>query len=98
MDVFTELLPASLLVKPEQTAGDRKQKSKGRYKNLSKAYAQNANEQQTLPVGVTTLNWDNVERRSGADRREHDKCRGRWLESRAEKDRRQLSKAIFVKI
>jgi len=97
MDVFTELLPSSFLAKPEQTAKDLKQKSKGRYKKLNNAYAQ-AEDKNVEPIGVTQLSWDDVERRSGEDRREYDKCRGRWLESRAEKDRRQLSKAIFVKI
>ncbi|GLX77291.1 hypothetical protein tinsulaeT_06310 [Thalassotalea insulae] len=98
MDVLAELLPPSYLVKSENTAKDKKQRSRHYRKNASQ-YSQN---DQELAVKSShaeqNTNWDQVDRRSGKDRRHNNKCRGRWLESRAEKDRRQQSKAIEIKI
>ena len=97
MDVFPELLTSSLLVRADKPAEDLKQKSKNRYKTMRKVYAAPVDDE-TITVGVSSFSWDEVERRSGEDRREQEKCRGKWLESRLEKDRRELSNAIFVKI
>jgi hypothetical protein len=98
MDVFPELLQPSNRVRTESTAKDRKQNSKSKYKS-SKSYARNLPEENINNAQFRKIsNWDDVERRSGKDRREQMECRGRWLESRAEKDRRQIAKAIKFKI
>lgn len=99
MDLLTELLPPSHLVnKAENTAKDRKQKGK-QYSFVKNAYASERQSDSENLIDFTRVsNWDEVERRSGKDRREYMESRGRWLESRAEKDRRQLAKAIQIKI
>lgn len=98
MDLLAELLPPSYQVKAENTAKDRKQKGK-QYRSARKAYSNENSLQAASSVNFKQVsNWDAVERRSGRDRREYMESRGRWLESRAEKDRRQLAKAIQIKI
>lgn len=98
MDVLAELLPASYLVKAENTAKDRKQKNK-QYRQMKHSYNDTTSSESSDRVDFKRAsNWDDVERRSGKDRREQMECRGRWLESRDEKDRRQISKAIVLKI
>lgn len=98
MDVLAELLPPSYLIKPETTAKDRKQKNK-QYRQVKRSYAdvELSGTSEVLNIKRAS-NWDDVERRSGKDRREQMECRGRWLESREEKDRRQVAKAIQIKI
>jgi len=96
MDVIAELLPSVNLVKSEKATKDR-QHSKNRYKQMKATYL-NTEDDNRIVVGTVSETWNEIERRMGGDRREDERCRGRWLESRAEKDRRQLSKAIFVKI
>jgi len=98
MNFLTDSLPPSNLVKTESTAKDRKQK--GRYNHQSrKAYTNNQNtKSQEEVIRTQAHNWHAVERRSGKDRRAHMENRGRWLESREEKDRRQQAKAIQIKI
>ncbi len=99
MDVLAELLPPSYLVKSENTAKDKKQNAKYTHRNKGGYQALTDTDEQAVSVNVRQAsNWDQVERRSGRDRREYLESRGRWLESRAEKDRRQLSKAIQIKI
>jgi len=98
MDVLAELLPPSYLVKSENAAKDKKHKG-NKYNSRKHSYTAEAvslaiEENRT----IDSQHWDQVERRSGKDRREGEYCRGRWLESRAEKDRRQLSKAIQITI
>ncbi len=95
MDVLAELLPPSYLVKAENTAKDKKQNSKHSRQQLNQGEQAIAAEDLDVQSAV---NWDHVDRRSGEDRRQNSKCRGRWLESRAEKDRRQQAKAIAIKI
>ncbi|WP_206484393.1 hypothetical protein [Thalassotalea sp. G2M2-11] len=99
MDVLTELLPPSYKVKSENTAKDKKQRGKQQRSN-AKAYRNDALPDEGLPeVAIRQAeNWQQVERRSGKDRREHMESRGRWFESRDKKDRRQLSHAIEIKI
>ena len=94
MDIIAELLTPANLLKPESATKDRQQSHK-RYKQLQSV--QNEDDAKQI-VGAKAVSWDHVERRSGIDRREHNNCRGRWLESREEKDRRQLAKAISVTI
>ncbi|GAA5136387.1 hypothetical protein [Thalassotalea piscium] len=96
MEVLTELLPLAHLVKSENTAKDRKQKPKN-LRKIEKLYRDNS-EVTKEKVGVSSGRWDDEERRSGEDRRLQNKNRGRWLDTREPKDRRQQAKAIFVKI
>lgn len=98
MDVFPELLQPSNRVRTESTAKDRKQNSKGKYKNKQNYLRDSSAESVTGSQIRKISNWDDVERRSGKDRREFMECRGRWLESRDEKDRRQIAKAIKFKV
>lgn len=98
MDLFTELLIPSNSFKAENTAKDRKHNGQNKYKNTGK-YRNDSAEPETGNSAIRKVsNWDDVERRSGKDRREQMEGRGRWLESRAEKDRRQIAKAIQFKI
>lgn len=98
MDLFTELLIPSNSFKTENTAKDRKHNNQSKYKNTVK-YRNNSPEKKGSNSTTRKVsNWDDVERRSGKDRREQMEGRGRWLESRAEKDRRQIAKAIQFKI
>lgn len=98
MDLLAELLPPTYQVKAENTAKDRKQKG-NQYRSAKKAYLAEQSQQSSSVVNFKQVsNWNEVERRSGRDRREYMENRGRWLESRAEKDRRQLAKAIQIKI
>jgi len=97
MDVLAELLPPSYLVKSENTAKDKKHKQR-RYQNANDdRYQEHTSESENIEL-TTASDWNEVDRRSGKDRREQSKNRGRWLESRAQKDRRQQSKAIQIKI
>jgi hypothetical protein len=97
MDRLTDFLPLPVLLKTEQMTEDRKQKAKNPYKKHLPHLTEGTDNNQSI-IGVTSLNWDHIERRSGNDRRYLEKERGKWLDSRAEKDRRQLAKAVFVKI
>ena len=96
MDVFAELLPSAHLVKSENTAKDRKQKPK-HLRKMETVYRDDA---ETAPEQeiANTCSWDEEDRRSGEDRRLQKKNRGRFLDSREPKDRRQQSQGIFVKI
>lgn len=96
MDVFAELLPSAHLVKSENTAKDRKQKPK-HLRKIEKLYRDDIDTDKEK-VGVKNTSWDDEDRRSGEDRRLQSKNRGRFLDSREPKDRRQKSKGIFVKI
>ncbi|MDT0602599.1 hypothetical protein [Thalassotalea castellviae] len=98
MDLFTELLKPSNSFKTENTAKDRKQNAQNKYKNTIK-FRQEVTDSANENTAVRKVsNWDEVERRSGKDRREQMEGRGRWLESRAEKDRRQIAKSIVLKV
>ncbi len=97
MDKLTTYLPLPVHLKTEQLAEDRKQKNKGYYKTLSYHFAQEEVSDDVITDAVP-LNWDHVERRCGDERRSQEKQRGKWLDSRAEKDRRQSSPSISVKI
>jgi len=94
MEVLADLLPPSHVIKSENAAKDRQQKHYKKAKHLY-AYSGSAAVKESVNACDT---WDQVERRSGEDRRLQKESRGRWLDSRAEKDRRQLSQALFVKI
>ena len=96
MDVLAELLPPAYLIKSENAEKDRKQKTRHyRQKKLQTPDELSGKE----PIQMAQIsNWDDVERRSGKDRREQMEGRGRWLESREAKDRRQIAKRIQIKI
>ena len=96
MDIFADLLPSAHTVKAESTAKDRKQKPK-QLRKIEKLYRENIDVVEEK-VGVASSNWEHDERRSGEDRRLQKKNRGRWLDTREPKDRRQQSQALFVKI
>ncbi len=96
MDVFVNLLPPSYLVNLENSSKDRKQKEK-QYRQLTKV-EEIVDKDLSQNSLKNTSNWNELERRSGTDRRDQSKCRGRWLESREEKNRRELRKAIQIKI
>ncbi|MDO6445754.1 hypothetical protein Q4493_08215 [Colwellia sp. 1_MG-2023] len=98
MDLFTELLKPSNNFKTESTTKDRKQNKQSKYpKSVQTRQSSPATNRENTVIRKAS-NWDEVERRSGKDRREQMEGRGRWLESRAEKDRRQIAKAIQFKI
>ncbi|GHF98102.1 hypothetical protein [Thalassotalea marina] len=88
MDVIAELLPSSYLAKSENTAKDRKNKHQIKHKTKKHDTEQEESiqEEQTKEAAA---NWNSVERRSGEDRRQHQKNRGRWLDSRISPDRRK---------
>ena len=96
MDVLIKLLSPSHSVKPEDSSKDRKGKAQ-QYRQLTNV---KDFEGEAITQGITkdTSSWNEVERRSGKDRRDESKCRGRWLESREEKNRRELAKAIQIQI
>lgn len=96
MDVFVNLLPPSYLVNLESSPKDRKQKEK-QYRQSIKVEEVDDKDLSQNHI-KSTSNWNELERRSGEDRREQRKCRGRWLESREEKNRRQLAAAIQIKV
>ncbi len=98
MDVLAELLPASYLVKLENTSKDSQHKN-----NPYQKYANPANEDvgqadESVKTKQASSNWGANDRRTGTDRRKQLAKRGRWLESRDRKDRRQQTEGLFVKI
>jgi len=96
MDVLTELLPPSYLIKSENSSKDNNQKSK-QYRKVQKSYVSDNNGEKLARSSLReTSTWDKVERRSGKDRREQAECRGRWLESRSAKDCRQIAQSIQI--
>lgn len=99
MDVLAELLPPSYLNKTENAAKDRKQQPQSRQSAKAlKAFAEQETDVAIQHLPENNESWQGEERRSGDDRRQQEKARGRWLESRAEKDRRQVRQAIQIKI
>lgn len=98
MDVLAEILPPSYLVKSENTAKDRQQKNKQNKKNKSlNAYNTTKSELSSVAEQDNRPKLD-IDRRSGEDRRETQQNRGRWLESRAKKDRRKDDKATAIQL
>ena len=95
MDFIDDLLPAAQTMRAEVLAKDRRQQQQN--KKLKQYQQENQDIVETLTADHAAV-WDKVERRSGEDRRQKQFNRGRFLESRAEKDRRQLANALFLKI
>jgi len=89
MESVQRVLPSVNIISSEKSAKDTQHKNQDKYKPLQ--VVTNENEQLALTDTKTvSQNSDTVEidRRTGADRRLSAKKRGRWLESRTQKDRR----------
>jgi len=96
MDVITELLPPTNLVKSETTVKDQKQNKK---QKKEKASATKEDEVASVVAIKTKFSdWNSVDRRTGNDRRLQLSKRGRWLESRDKNNRRAVEQSISVKI
>ncbi len=96
MDVLTELLPPSHLIKSENSSKDNNKKNK-QYRKVQQSNVSDNNGKKIARSSLReSSTWDKVERRSGKDRREQVKCRGRWLESRSAKDCRQIAQSIQI--
>jgi len=96
MDVITELLPPTNLVKSETTVKDQKQNKK---QQKEKASATKEDEVASVVAIKTKFSdWNSVDRRTGNDRRLQLSKRGRWLESRDKNNRRAVEQSISVKI
>lgn len=95
MDVLTELLPPSYLLKSESTEKDKRRNKKGYSNKLSKKLETT---KESTEIRKVLSQWDETDRRSGNDRRKQFAKRGRWLESRDRNDRRAVITDVFVKI
>ncbi|WP_448547775.1 hypothetical protein [Thalassotalea fusca] len=95
MDFIDDLLPAAYAMRSEVLAKDKRQQPKANKRKQYKSVNQDVVETTTARQKDS---WDSEERRSGEDRRQKKLNRGRFLESREEKDRRQLANALFLKI
>lgn len=90
MDVIAEILPSSYLAKSENTAKDRKNKPAAEQKKQQAKQTGKQDAEELTNTNVTAIDaWDQQERRSGQDRRQQRKSRGRWLDSRTSPDRRK---------
>ena len=93
MDVLTELLPPSYTGKGEPIAKDsRRHRQEQNQANAAELTQESVQEERTAESAP------DIERRSGEDRRHQQTDRGRWLESRARKDRRASASTVFVKV
>ena len=97
MDKLTTYLPLPVHLKTEKSAEDLKQHKKNYYQKLTYRFEQ-VSDKDDVTDQVKASNWDQVERRSGNERRSKEKQRGKWLDSRIQKDRRQSQQSICVKI
>ncbi|ASP48671.1 hypothetical protein [Cognaticolwellia beringensis] len=93
MEVLIDLLPASYTAKAEPSAKDSRQKQ-ARAHDKKKPNLTPEHDEAEISEQKEVEN----ERRTGDDRREQTLNRGRWLESRDRKDRRENESAICVKI
>jgi len=98
MDVITELLPPTNLVKSETASKDKKQKKK--HENPPQADLKVVEVKPDSVVKARFSNWNSVDRRTGDDRRKQLNKRGRWLESRDRSNRRtlELEQSVSMKI
>ncbi|WP_286272001.1 hypothetical protein [Thalassotalea hakodatensis] len=95
MDVLADLLPPSYLVKSETTAKDRQPEQ---HEPQEEQSSEENNEAQPQKKKKASKKAYFVERRSGEDRRLHQKNRGRWLDSRLNKDRRKENIKTEIKL
>jgi hypothetical protein len=96
MDVITELLPPTNLVKSETTAKDQKQNKK--QINEKDSVVKEDDVLPVVPIKIKFSDWNSVDRRTGNDRRLQLSKRGRWLESRDKNNRRVVEQPISMKI
>jgi hypothetical protein len=96
MDVMTELLPPTNLVKSETATKDRKQAKKNRKEKDTEI--KNDDVESVVAMKTKFSDWNSVDRRTGEDRRKQMSKRGRWLESRDKNNRRVVEQSISVKI
>ena len=96
MDVITELLPPTNLVKSETATKDQKQNKKHQKEKDSVIKA--AEVVPVVAIKTKFSDWNSVDRRTGNDRRLQLSKRGRWLESRDKNNRRAVEQSISVKI
>ncbi|NQZ81953.1 MAG: hypothetical protein HRT52_13140 [Colwellia sp.] len=96
MDVITELLPPTNLVKSETATKDRKQAKKNRKEK--EVAIKNDNTGSVVPMKIKFSDWNSLDRRTGNDRRKQMSKRGRWLESRDKNNRREVELSISMKI
>lgn len=93
MDVIPELLTSVLVPKTESTANNSKQKQKHyKQQKLTKkndSADENSADENQVKLVKKRSNWVEKDRRSTNDRRKQVAKRGRWLESRNTKDRRE---------
>lgn len=99
MDVIADLLPSNYLTKADNTSKDKKNKHQVKQKNKKQA-AQQTEPNQDVQIQEQACEWDQIERRSGDDRRQQRKNRGRWLDSRTSPDRRKenIKKSLQISI
>ena len=93
MEVLIGLLPASYTAKAEPSAKDSRQKQQRAHDKKKPSLAAEHD-----VAEISEQKKIENERRIGDDRREQTLNRGRWLESRDRKDRRENQSAICVKI
>ena len=96
MDVITELLPPTNLVKSETATKDRKQAKKNRKEK--EVAIKNDNTGSVVPMKIKFSDWNSLDRRTGNDRRKQMSKGGRWLESRDKNNRREVELSISMKI
>ncbi len=96
MDVITELLPPTNLVKSETAVKDQKQNKKQQKKK--ETVIKEDDSTSIIPIKIKFSNWNSVDRRTGNDRRLQLSKRGRWLESRDRNNRRVVELPISMKI
>ena len=99
MKYISELAYASHIAQTNRTARDKKQKNKYQQSELlvNDLMDEFDEKTQNLIDDINASCWDGEDRRVGNDRRETSLNRGRYLESRAKKDRR-YSAELYVKI
>ena len=91
MNFINEFLPEVRRVQMENASRDKKQKNSARYQQFEQSKEQD--EENTM--NVEEIIWADIERRSGEDRRQQHSERGKWLESRHNKDRRKQDQLYF---
>jgi len=94
MNYIQDLLPQTRLVQLESASRDKRHKNKSRYQSFTQ---ESLNQEQADKIESKEVIWADIERRSGDDRRQNAIERGRWLESRAKKDRRKVPE-LYVRI
>lgn len=99
MEITPELLVSALVPKAESTGNNKKKKNE-HYKNenVSSTSNKDDNDESKAKLVEKRSNWVEKDRRSTNDRRKKMAKRGRWLESRNTKDRRQSDKKISITI